>query len=223
MKPSTTSAPAARGCRCATGPSGRRTARRGWRVDASCHSVAVDPCVGLRDSRLRSPVYIPTSAPAPRQQLVDDRVGRDAFRLGAEVREHAVAQHRVRHRADVVEADVIAALGQRARLGAEHQVLRRAHAGAEGDELLHRVGRLLRLRAGWCGRAAARSASPARPPARAAPAAGTRPGRRRSPGCWKCGSMIAVVARTTSNSSSSGGCSMTMWNMKRSSCASGSG
>jgi MoxR-like ATPase len=31
------------------------------------------------------------------------------------------------------------------------------------------------------------------------------------------------VARTTSNSSSSGGCSMMMWNMKRSSCASGSG
>ena len=31
------------------------------------------------------------------------------------------------------------------------------------------------------------------------------------------------ISNTTSNSSSSGGCSMTMWNMKRSSCASGSG
>ncbi len=38
-----------------------------------------------------------------------------------------------------------------------------------------------------------------------------------------CGSRIAVVVFTTMNSSSSGGCSITMWNMKRSSCASGSG
>ena len=38
-----------------------------------------------------------------------------------------------------------------------------------------------------------------------------------------CGFRIAVVVRTTSYSSSSGGCSMTMWNMKRSSWASGSG
>src|SRR5580765_6189703 len=38
-----------------------------------------------------------------------------------------------------------------------------------------------------------------------------------------CGSRIAVVVFTTMNSSSSGGCSMTMWNMKRSSWASGSG
>ena len=36
-------------------------------------------------------------------------------------------------------------------------------------------------------------------------------------------SWIAVVDRSTSSSSSSGGWSMTMWNMKRSSWASGSG
>src|SRR4029077_4287663 len=46
-----------------------------------------------------------------RQQLVHDRIGRDAFRLRAEVRQHAVAQHRVRECADVVEAHVIAAAG----------------------------------------------------------------------------------------------------------------
>ena len=93
--------------------------------------------------------YIPDfgfSAPARREQLVDDRVGRDAFRLGAEVREHAVPQHGMRQRADVLEAHVIAAARQRARLRAEHQILRRAHAGAERHELLHRLGRLLRLR-----------------------------------------------------------------------------
>jgi len=41
--------------------------------------------------------------------------------------------------------------------------------------------------------------------------------------CLYSGSTSPVVVRTTSNSSSSGGCSMTMKNMNRSSCASGSG
>ena len=39
-----------------------------------------------------------------------------ALRLRVEVRQHAVAQDRMRERADVVEADVIAAARQRARL-----------------------------------------------------------------------------------------------------------
>src|SRR5476651_679209 len=65
-----------------------------------------------------------------RQQLVDDRIGRDAFRFRPEIREHAVAQHRMRHRPDVLEAHMVAAARQRARFGAEHQVLRRADAGA---------------------------------------------------------------------------------------------
>jgi len=47
-----------------------------------------------------------------------------------EVGQHAVAQHGVRERADVFEADVVAAAGERARLAAEDQVLRGANAGA---------------------------------------------------------------------------------------------
>ena len=63
-----------------------------------------------------------------------------AFRLRVEVGDDAVAQHRVRQGPDVVEAHVVAAAGERPRLAAEHEILRRAHAGAEGDELLHEVG-----------------------------------------------------------------------------------
>src|SRR5205085_3841840 len=37
------------------------------------------------------------------EQVVDDLIRRDPFRLGAEVGEHAVAQHGMRERADVVE------------------------------------------------------------------------------------------------------------------------
>ena len=73
------------------------------------------------------------------QQPIDDRVGRHAFRLRVEVGDDAVAQHRVRQRADVLEAHVIAAARQRPRLAAEHQILRRAHAGAERHPLLDEV------------------------------------------------------------------------------------
>src|SRR5438034_9069723 len=62
------------------------------------------------------------------EQLVDDLIARHALRLRVEVREHAMAQDGVRERADVVEADVVAAVRQRARLAAEHEVLRRADA-----------------------------------------------------------------------------------------------
>src|SRR5439155_9140406 len=55
-----------------------------------------------------------------RQQLVDNRIGADAFRFGAEIREHAVSQDRVRQRADVVEAHVVASARERTRFGAEH-------------------------------------------------------------------------------------------------------
>src|SRR5580704_2804388 len=78
------------------------------------------------------------------EELVDDLVGGDAFRFGAEVREHPVAQDRVRHGANVLEADVIAPVGERAGLAAEHQVLRGADAGAKRHVLLHQVGGLLR-------------------------------------------------------------------------------
>ena len=53
------------------------------------------------------------------EQPIDERVAGDPLRLRVEVGQHAVAQHRVRERADVLEADVIAAGGQRPRLAAE--------------------------------------------------------------------------------------------------------
>ena len=96
----------------------------------------------LRDSAAQRLIYIPEA----RQRATDFRagrstiaIGRHAFRLRVEVRDDAVAQHRVRQRADVVEADVIAAARQRARLAAEHEVLRRADAGAERHPLLDEV------------------------------------------------------------------------------------
>src|ERR1700722_7803620 len=79
------------------------------------------------------------------EELVDDLVGRDAFRFGPEVREHAVAKDRVRHRADVLEADVIAPVGERPGLATQHQILRGADAGAKRHVLLHQIGRLLRF------------------------------------------------------------------------------
>src|SRR5688500_18219779 len=57
------------------------------------------------------------------QQPVDQRVAGDPLRLGVEVGEHAVPQHRVRERTNVVEADVIPAAGQRPRLRAEDEEL----------------------------------------------------------------------------------------------------
>src|SRR5262245_22766657 len=50
---------------------------------------------------------------------------------------------RVRDGADVVEADGVASTGQGARLAGEHEILRGANAGAERDPLLDR------LRATW--------------------------------------------------------------------------
>src|SRR6185503_15589047 len=58
------------------------------------------------------------------EQAIDDRVGRHAFRLRMEVRDDAMPQDRVTQGADVFETDVIPAAGQRARLAAEHEILR---------------------------------------------------------------------------------------------------
>src|SRR2546430_9816788 len=80
------------------------------------------------------------------EQLVDDLIARHALRLRVEVREHAMAQYGVRERADVVEADVVAAVRQRARLAAEHEVLRRADARAERGPLADELRRRRRLR-----------------------------------------------------------------------------
>jgi hypothetical protein len=59
------------------------------------------------------------------QQLVDDLVGRDPFRFGAEVDQHAVAHDGMRHDLDVFEADVCPAVGQRARLPPSTRAARR--------------------------------------------------------------------------------------------------
>jgi hypothetical protein len=78
--------------------------------------------------------------------IVDQDVGRDAFRLGAEVRQHAVPEHRMREGLDVVEAHVVPALGQGLGLRPEDQVLRGAHARAERHVLLHQLRRAVGLR-----------------------------------------------------------------------------
>src|SRR5687768_6663086 len=46
------------------------------------------------------------------EQLVDDAIGGHTLRLRVEVREHAVAEHRMGEGADVLEADVEAAVGE---------------------------------------------------------------------------------------------------------------
>src|SRR4051812_5443 len=57
------------------------------------------------------------------EQPVDQRVRRDAFRLRVEIGQHAVAQDRVSHGTDVIEAHVIPAARERTRFRAEHQIL----------------------------------------------------------------------------------------------------
>ena len=114
-------------------------------------------------------------------QPIDDLVGRHALGLGVEVREDAVAHHGMRQRPDVLERHVVAPVDERARLGAEDEILRGAHAGAVGHPFLDEVER-----AG--GMAAARAHKRERVAhhglgdrARAARAAGTRAVRRPSP------------------------------------------
>ena len=77
-----------------------------------------------------------------REQLLDDLIRRHLLRLGVEVHQHAMAQHRLGQRADVLEAHVVAAVHERARLAAEDEMLRRARAGAVRHPLLDEVRRL---------------------------------------------------------------------------------
>ena len=128
----------------------------------------------------------------------------------------------MRQRADVLEAHVIPAAGQRARLAAEHEVLRR-DAGAERDPLVDEVSSSPSFSAAWRARCPARAASPARRPA-PLPVAGTRPGRRPRSAARAAGSAApSLSGRRRSSSSAVAGWSMMMLAMKRSSCASGSG
>ncbi len=90
-----------------------------------------------RSSAVRSPSLLRRLL----EQLLDDRVGGDAFGRGGEVGQDAVPQHRVGQRLDVVGRDVRPAVEQGAGLAAEDQVLHGARAGAPGqpvlDELRH--------------------------------------------------------------------------------------
>src|SRR5690242_12268079 len=69
------------------------------------------------------------------EELGDDLVGRHPLGLRVEVEQNAMPQHGVRERADVVEADVIAPVHERARLAPENHPLGRANAGAVVDPL----------------------------------------------------------------------------------------
>src|SRR4051794_41805153 len=72
-----------------------------------------------------------------------DLVGVDTVRLGLEVDEDAVAQHRQRDGADVVEVDDGAPLEERPRLAAEQQRLAGARTGAPAHPLAHELRRFL--------------------------------------------------------------------------------
>src|SRR6188768_2466595 len=63
-------------------------------------------------------------------ELGDQRLRRDSLRLRLEVEQDAMPQHGQREGAHVVVGDVGTSLQQRARLGAEDERLRGAHARA---------------------------------------------------------------------------------------------
>src|SRR5689334_2988919 len=65
-----------------------------------------------------------------RENVVENPVGADPLHLGLQVQDDAVAQSRVGDLADVVEADVGAALGQRPDLAGQDERLGAARAGA---------------------------------------------------------------------------------------------
>ena len=73
------------------------------------------------------------------EQLIDNAIRGDAFGLGVEIRQHAMAEDRLGERLDVLHRHVMAAVQQRARLGADHQRVRRAQAGAPLHPLLDEV------------------------------------------------------------------------------------
>ena len=70
----------------------------------------------------------------------DNLLGIDAVRLGLKIQQHTVAQHRQSHRADILRRRDAAAIEQRTRLGAEHQRLAGARAGAPFHPLPHAGG-----------------------------------------------------------------------------------
>ncbi len=85
--------------------------------------------VGLRIHRFRRHGHVA-------EDLRDDVVGGDAFGFGFEVGDEAVAQGGQRGGLDVLEADVEAALRQRADFAGEDERLRAARAAAEAQILV---------------------------------------------------------------------------------------
>src|SRR5262245_58909169 len=81
----------------------------------------------------------------------DDVVGFDAFGLGVEVGDDAVAEDRGGDLADVLAGDVMPAVQHRAGLGPQHQVLRGPRAGPPGDVFLDEVGNVALALAGEAG------------------------------------------------------------------------
>src|ERR1043165_8858930 len=81
--------------------------------------------------------------PPPPHQLGHQILAGPLRRLGVEIRDQPVPEHRRRHGLDVVKVGDCPAVHRRPRLGAQHQVLRRPRAGAPLDVFLDERRRLL--------------------------------------------------------------------------------
>src|SRR5688500_14258553 len=149
MKPSTTARETSSRfpMRASTAGSMNRAPGMAWISVAMANAEASSQTSEVRTCWLLTSVSVFCSHSRPRerhdvQQPIDDLIRRHPLRLRVEVGDDAVTQDRVRQRADVLEADVIAPAGQCARFAAEHQVLSGAHAGAERHPFLDEVLRV---------------------------------------------------------------------------------
>ena len=82
------------------------------------------------------------------QQLLHDGVGVDAFGVGVEVGDEAVAEDGFGHLADILATYVETAAGDGAGFGAQDKVLGGAGAGSPGEIVVDEVGRVLFIGAG---------------------------------------------------------------------------
>src|ERR1700677_984326 len=74
------------------------------------------------------------------EQAAQNLVGLDAVRFGVEVEQDAMAQDGDGHRDDVFFGYVVAAAGEGARFGRQHNELRGANAGAVVDVFFYEIG-----------------------------------------------------------------------------------
>src|SRR5580700_3491360 len=81
------------------------------------------------------------------KQTLDDVFRGNALRFRMEIRNDAVAEHRVSKGLNVFDRDVIATVHQATRLGAEDQELRGAQAGSVIDVLFDEIRRVGAARA----------------------------------------------------------------------------